>query len=57
MFELFPFRKDLPLKTNYQYIYKNLKRNGYSFRTKAHYGQLLPVNRFYMASVFLNVVR
>ena len=38
MFELCPFRKDLPLKTNYEYIYKFLKRNGYAFRSKTHYG-------------------
>jgi len=57
MFELCHFIKDLPLKTNYEYIYKFLKRTGYTFRNKTHYGQLLPDNCFHMASLFLNEVR
>ena len=56
MFEICPFRKDLPLKTNYQYIYKFSKRNGYTFRSKTHYEQLLPDNCFH-AALFLNEVR
>ena len=53
-FELYPLRKNLPLKA----IYEFLKRNSYSFRTKTHYGQLLPDNYFYMTSFsFLNEVR
>ena len=56
MFELCPFRKDLSLNTNYQYIYKFLKRNVYSFRTETHYGQILPDNCFCTNSLFLNEV-
>ena len=54
LYALVPERKELSIKTNQMFIYRLLRRNGYSFRTKTHIGQKLSENCFIQASLFLN---
>ena len=56
VFEYAPERKNKSIKTNQQLIYRFLKRNHFSFRTKTHIGSTLDESAFIQASLFLNVV-
>ena len=56
LYEIIPERKSLPINTNQKFIYHFLARNGYSFRTKSHVGQIIQDNCFLQTSLFLNEV-
>ena len=53
LYKIVPERKNIPIKINQIFIYRLLKRNGYTFRTKTHVGQALS-RLFIQASLFLN---
>ena len=56
LFEIEPERKNKSIKSNQLLIYRILKRNGYSYRTKTHIGQGITKDCFLKASLFLKEV-
>ena len=56
LFELAPERKKFSIDTNQKFIYRFLRRNRFSFRSKVHYGQIHPKNCFTQTSLFLNEI-
>ena len=57
LLEYAPERKEKSISANVKYIYRFLLRNGFTFRTKTHFGQILKDDCFKQASLFLNEVR
>ena len=53
LYKKIPERKNIPIKNNQIFIYRLLKRNGYTFRTKTHVVQALTKDCFIQASFFL----
>ena len=52
LYTLIPERKKLSKRANQTYIYRFLRRNGFSFRTKTNIGQNLSQNFFFKHHYF-----